>query len=169
MPEMCQGTVVLTERPHFPTMYTRETVKHLAAFGLDSNQMAVVMKCSLQELERYYSDDIATGLVRVNAQVQAAVLHAAIYDRNVQAQKLWLVNKAGWRSGDAPRITVNSGAQGNEQVTHQRRAVIVDILREAIRNKRATEQVIDARVVSTTKAQGSNGAGFNGSNGSKHK
>lgn len=164
MPEVCQGTVVLTERPHFPTMYTRDTVKHLAAFGLDCNQMAVVLKCTLQELQLYYSEEIATGLVRVNAQVQAAVLHAAIYDRNVQAQKLWLVNKAGWRSGDAPRITVNQGESKSEVAVHQRRAVIVDILREAIRNKRATEQVIDAKVVSAPKhTNGANGSG------SKHK
>lgn len=160
MPEMCQGTVVLTERPHFPTMYTRDTVKHLTAFGLDANQMAIVLKCTLQELQLYYSEEIATGLVRVNAQVQAAVLHAAIYDRNVAAQKLWLVNKAGWRSGDAPRITVNAGETPSEATVHQRRSVIVDILREAIKHKRTQERVIDATVVSSPKtANGANGSG----------
>lgn len=169
--ETHQGTVVVRDPPHFPTMYTRETVTNLAAFGLTENQMAVILKCTPEDVRSNYSAEIEHGLARVNAQVQAAVLHAAIHERDVAAMKLWLVNKAGWRTGDGPRGLPKPGddvpADGEYTVV-ERREVLTRILSRVVQDKRNAEKVIDGRVVATAapaKPNGTNGAKKTNGNG----
>lgn len=169
MPEMHQGTVVLTQPPHYVTMHTRETAKHCAAFGLSDEQTCVILKCTLDDLRKNYANEMEHGLALINAQVQANVLHQALYKDDVQAMKLWLINKAGWRAGDAPRGALSAtnpvDRDGNEIPVFERRTVIERILTKAVQVKRESEKVVDGRVVST---QG-RGAGQKGNgNGAAH-
>lgn len=174
MPEFHQGTLVVTVPPHFPTMHTRETVMHLAAFGCNEAQIAVILKCTVDDVQRHYQAELEHGLARVNAQVMSAVLHAALYADSAADRKLWLVNRAGWRSGDGPRMLQPQGGDGaneGEMQVLERRTIISEVLTRVTKEKRHAEKVIDGRVVAT-QAPGANGAkkpNGNGSNGSGHK
>lgn len=175
MPEFQHGndargdTLVVTTPPHFPTMHTRETVTHLVAFGLDENQIAAVLKCTPDDVRRYYANELEHGLVRVNSRVMSAVLHQALYKEDVGAMKLWLVNKAGWRSGDGNKTNILNApgaapAEG-EMTVVQRREVITRMLITATQQKRQQERVIEGEVV---KKNGTNGHGSNGNGSGGH-
>lgn len=165
-------TPVVTRAPHFPTMYTHETCRNLVAFGLTPPQIAVVMRCTLEDLRTHYAEDIEHGLTRVNAQVQAALLHKALYDRDVPAMKLWLVNKANWRTGDkpgtGPELPGAAGQEG-EMTVVERKTVIERMLRTATVANFDRAKVIEGTAVEVKKPNGVNGHGNGSANGAKHK
>lgn len=165
MPDIHQGGVVVTVPPHYPTLDKRETVTMLAAFGLKEDQIAAILKCTPDDIRRWYQNELDTGLVRINAQVKAALLHQALYKEDVAAMRLWLVNNAGWRTGDGPRGVLPPGdvPEGETVTVHERRTIIEQVLTRVTREKRDGERVIpDARVVATqpqaAKPNGANGA-----------
>jgi hypothetical protein len=134
---------VVTRPPHYPTPYTRDTVRHLVAYGLDDEQISVILRCLPSEIRYHYADELKHGLARINAQVQSVVLNNALIERDTQAAKLWLINKAGWRSGDGPRIGLafnQPPAEGEFTVT-ERRVVMERVLSHASNIKR-TQPVI---------------------------
>lgn len=169
MPELHQNTVVVTRPPHFPTMWTRETCEHLVAFGLTDAQIAKALRCTIDELKTHYAEELSNGLALVNAQVKNALLHKALYDGDVPAMKLWLMNNADWRGGDAKPLLnqqgATSGAQG-ELPVHQRSELLSNLLTRATRMKREQEKVIDGEVIEAMpKRTNGNGSG----NGTKHR
>lgn len=176
-----RDTLILTRPPHFPTMHTRETVTCLVAFGLDENQIAVVLKCTPDDVRTHYAEELEHGLARVNARVMSAVLHAALYQDSAADRKLWLTNKAGWR-GDGNKTAINlpgATGDGDETLTVvQRREVITKLLVKATQHKRQQERVIEHEATPVAKStngangHGSNGNGTNGhggANGTKHR
>jgi hypothetical protein len=182
MPDFHQGTLVVTQPPHYPTMHTRETVQSLAAFGLDENQVAVILRCTPDDVRRYYVVEMEHGLTMVNSRVMSAVLHEALYNRDMTAAKLWLINKAGWRAGDSNKISLPNPndvtAPGDGTLTIvQRREVITKLLVHATQEKRKQERVIEGEIVPKANGKangnGANGHGSNGTNGggngAKHK
>lgn len=176
-----QGTVVVTQPPHFPTMHTRELVTFLAAQGLDEKQVAVVLRCTVNDVRQYYTTELEHGLTLVNSRVMSAVLHNALYKDDVSCMKLWLINKAGWRAGDGNRalaVNVNQNGElldGENMTVVQRREIITRILTQTTQSKRREERVIDAEVVKKPNGNGANehehnsGNGTGGSNGTKHR
>lgn len=177
MPDFHQGTLVITQPPHFPTMHTRETVTHLAAFGLDENQVAVILKCTADDVRRYYMTEMEHGLTLVNSRVMSAVLHQALYKEDVTAMKLWLINKAGWRAGDNAKLQIQPPNTGEgvgpdgELTVVQRREVITRLLVKGAQLKRQQEHVIEGELVPAKKnGNGANGhAKTNGANGKNGK
>lgn len=168
-----RDTLIVTHPPHFPTMHTRETVTHLVAFGLDENQIAAVLKCTPDDVRRYYVEELEHGLARVNARVMSAVLHAALYQDSAPDRKLWLMNRAGWKGGDGAKALAIAGAgaagDGETLTVVQRREVITKLLVKATQHKRQQERVIDAEVVPVAKStNGTNGHGSNGNGGNGH-
>lgn len=166
-----QHGAIITRPPHFPTMHTRDQAKHLAAFGLSEPQMCAILRCTIDELRTYYAEEIETGAMRINAQVQNAVLHKALYEGDLQAMKLWLINKAGWKAGDGGKLLPNQQSNGEpiegsgDIPVSQRREIVAEVLRKATQMKRLNERVIDAEIVPANKT---NGHGTNG-NGAKHR
>lgn len=161
-----RDTLIVTHPPHFATMHTRETVTHLVAFGLDENQIAAVLKCTPDDVRLHYGEELEHGLVRVNARVMSAVLHAALYQDSAADRKLWLTNKAGWKGDGAKALAIANAAGSGEDgefTVVQRREVITNVLTRVTQAKRQQERVVDA-VVSTV-AKSTNGNGSNGSNG----
>ncbi len=180
-----RDTLIVTHPPHFPTMHTRETVTHLVAFGLDENQIAVILKCTPDDVRRYYSDELEHGLARVNARVMSAVLHSALYNDSAADRRLWLINRAGWKGGDGAKVGILNapGATGDPDTltVMQRREVITNLLVKVTQSKRQQERVVTpviegtAGVAKSTNGSGANGheheARSNGSggNGTKHR
>lgn len=175
MPEFQQGnegrkpTIIMTRLPHYPTPQTRELVQYLTAQGLDEKQIAAALRCTPDEVQRFYADELEHGLTLVNSRVMSAVLHEALYSRDVSAMKLWLINKAGWRAGDGSgRALSLVNPQGEvlpegEMTVVQRREVINKMLTQASQFKRRQEHVIEAEVVPAKKNGSTNG------NGVKHR
>lgn len=168
-----RDTLIVTHPPHFPTMHTRETVTHLVAFGLDENQIAVILKCTPDDVRRYYAEELEHGLARVNARVMSAVLHSALYNDSAPDRKLWLMNRAGWKGGDGAKVGILNapGATGEEGelTVVQRREVITKLLVKATRAKRNEERVIDVEAVPVAKSNGNGSNGHGGTNGTKHR
>lgn len=178
-----RDTLIVTHPPHFPTMHTRETVTHLVAFGLDENQIAAVLKCTPDDVRRHYAEELEHGLVRVNARVMSAVLHAALYQDSAADRKLWLTNKAGWKGDGNKTNILNAPGMGDDGETLtivQRREVITKLLVRATQQKRQQERVIDAVVTPVAKSTNgnghsdganghTNGKGYGGTNGTKHR
>lgn len=160
-----RDTLIVTHPPHFPTMHTRETVTHLVAFGLDEHQIAAVLKCTPDDVRRHYVEELEHGLVRVNARVMSAVLHAALYQDSAADRKLWLTNKAGWK-GDGNKTNIlnapGMGDNGETLTIVQRREVITKLLVKATQQKRQQERVIEHEA--TPVAKSTNGANGHGSN-----
>lgn len=170
MPDFHQGTLVVTQPPHFPTMHTRETVTHLAAFGLDEREVAVILRCTPDDVRRYYVVEMEHGLMLVNSRVKSAVLHQALYKEDVNAMKLWLINNAGWRAGDnskAQLVLPNPDGTGvdGEMTIVQRREVITKLLVKGTQLRRQQEQVIDAQVVPSAAKNGNGANGHAKTNG----
>ncbi len=168
-----RDTLIVTRPPHFPTMHTRETVTHLVAFGLDENQIAVIVKCTPDEVRQHYAEELEHGLARVNARVMSAVLHSALYNDSAPDRKLWLMNRAGWKGGDGAKAVAISapgmgGEDGETMTIVQRREVITKLLVKATQHKRQQDRIIDAEVTpvaKSTNGNGANGHGTNGANG----
>jgi hypothetical protein len=163
-------TTIVTLPPHFPTLHTRETVTHLVAFGNTVEQIAVILKCTPEDVKLYYAEELEHGLVRINARVQAAVLNQALHKEDTNAMKLWLINKAGWRSGDGNRVGVLNlppGAPNPEEAVTvvQKREIITRVLTHVTKLKRGDERVLEGEFVETRP----NGNGHGGSNGTKHR
>lgn len=184
MPEFQTGNddtkaaLVVTQRPHFPTLHTRELVEHLTACGLNEAQIAIALKCSTEDVRRYYASEMEHALTMVNSRVKARVLHQALYEGDMQAAKLWLINNANWRAGDGNKVGVgvSFGADGTplqpgELTVVQRREIISTILTRAVQQKREGERVIEGTAVAVKKngngsnGHGTNGNGSNGANG----
>lgn len=168
-----RDTLIITHPPHFPTMHTRETVTHLVAFGLDENQIAVILKCTPDDVRRYYAEELEHGLARVNARVMSAVLHSALYNDSAPDRKLWLMNRAGWKGGDGAKVGILNapGATGEEGelTVVQRREVITKLLVKATRAKRDEERIIDVEATPVAKSNGNGSNGHGGTNGTKHR
>lgn len=173
-----RDTLIVTHPPHFPTMHTRETVTHLVAFGLDENQIAVILKCTPDDVRRHYAEELEHGLARVNARVMSAVLHSALYNDSAPDRKLWLMNRAGWKGGDGNKTNIlnapgATGADGELLTVMQRREVITKLLVKATQHKRQQERVIDVEatpvVKSTNGANGHTNGNGGGGNGTKHR
>lgn len=162
--------VIVTLPPHFPNMHTREQVSHFVAFGLTEEQIAVLLRCTVEDVKLYYGEELAHGLARVNARVMAAVLHAALHTDSAADRKLWLMNRAGWKGGDGAKVGVlnlSPGTSDGETVTVvEKRAIIERVLTRVTQEKRLNERVIDVEPVEVKRA---NGNGHGGANGTKHR
>lgn len=136
-------------RPHFPTMQTRETVIDLAAFGLLAPDIAVILHCTEGEVKLHYEQEMATGLMRTNARVQAVILHKIIHERDGNMAKLWMLNKGGWRTGDGARALmqvnqINGASETAPQVAVvERRAIMGRVLEQLTAARRAEDTMID--------------------------
>lgn len=173
-----RDTLIVTRPPHFPTMHTRETVTHLVAFGLDENQIAVIVKCTPDEVRQHYAEELEHGLARVNARVMSAVLHSALYNDSAADRKLWLMNRAGWKGGDGAKVGILNNAPGatedGEITVMQRREIVTKLLVKATQLKRQQERVIDVEATPVVKSTNGNGHGPTGTgagngNGTKHR
>ena len=79
-----------------PSEEERKLVKHLAAFGVQQEQIAHKIGVrSPKTLRKYFREELDLGQVDANATVAAALFKKA-KDGNTDAQKFWLMNRAGW-------------------------------------------------------------------------
>lgn len=162
-------TVIVTQPPHFPNLYTRDLVENYVAFGLDEEQIAVCLRCTVPDVQLHYAQELTHGLARVNARVQAALLNQALHKEDVAAMTMWLINKAGWRKGDGNRIGIlNAPGANGEPVDGttviQKREVMTRILTTVTRAKRADERFIEGEIVEPKRTNG-----HGGTNGTKHR
>jgi hypothetical protein len=84
-------------RPKFkPTEEQRLLVKHLASVGTPHDQIARKLGVrSPKTIRKYFRDEIDLGAIEANANVAGSTYKKAM-SGNVEAQKFWLMCRAGW-------------------------------------------------------------------------
>jgi hypothetical protein len=79
-----------------PTDEQRRTVKQFAAVGTPQDDIASKIGIrSPKTLRKYFREELDMGLVDANATVPSSLFQKA-REGNVEAQKFWLMNRAGW-------------------------------------------------------------------------
>jgi len=79
-----------------PTEESRQLAKHLAAVGIPQEQIALKLGIrSPKTLRKHYRPELDLGAIEANANVGGALYKNAMAG-NVEAQKFWMLHKAGW-------------------------------------------------------------------------
>jgi hypothetical protein len=97
-------------RPHEPNELSRQRVKDLSAFGIRQESIAKMVGVSVPTLEKYYRDELDTGLDEANAQVANTLFQMAISGQSPSSTFFWLKTRGGWRETD------KSDNNGKEEV-----------------------------------------------------
>jgi hypothetical protein len=79
-----------------PTAEQRKLVQTMAAAGIQSEAICLVMGVSGKTLRKHYRAELDTSLIRANAMV-ASSLYMKALKGNVVAQIFWLKTRAGWK------------------------------------------------------------------------
>jgi len=98
----------VAQKAHQPTKDLRERVKAYAAFGLQQENIAKLLKISLPTLHKYYREELDVGLDEANAAVAQSLFQAA-RGGSVAAMCFWLKTRAGYREVNR---TEHTGANG---------------------------------------------------------
>ena len=86
----------MPRRSFHPTKEQRELVKHLAAVGTSHELIAKKLGIrSPKTLRKHFRDEIDFGSLEANASIAASTFKKAMAG-NVEAQKFWLMCRAGW-------------------------------------------------------------------------
>ena len=75
---------------------TEQLVKQMAAVGITHEQIAKVIKISVDTLTRKYKDILETARTEANTAVGGALFKNCMAG-NVAAQIFWMKTRAGWR------------------------------------------------------------------------
>jgi hypothetical protein len=103
----------------------------MTACGLQSDDIAYIMRCTPYEIEMHYRQELENGLRMVSAEVGAALLKNA-RNGDVTAQSFWLKNRAGWSPPTKVEVTGRDG--GAIQVEERKKTIdtVIDLLNKAI-------------------------------------
>ena len=94
-----------------PTAEQRKLVQTMAAAGIQSEAICLVMGVSGKTLRKHYRAELDTSLIRANAMVASSLYMKAIKG-NVVAQIFWLKTRAGWKEPERIQVQ-HSGAIGH--------------------------------------------------------
>lgn len=123
------------EAPHCPTSDSRELVAGMVACGLDYLQIAFVLKCDPSDVKRHYADELEHGTALCNARVGAALLRNCIAG-DTNAQKFWLMTRAGWAP---PTPEDQKKNQKTVQLTQEKKSIMDEIFRMVAKGKEKEE------------------------------
>ena len=98
-----------------PTAEQRKLVQTMAAAGIQSEAICLVMGVSGKTLRKHYRAELDTSLIRANAMVASSLYMKAIKG-NVVAQIFWLKTRAGWKEPERIQVQ-HSGAIGHYDLT----------------------------------------------------
>ena len=88
-----------------PTQEERTLVKTLAAVGIAQEDIAHKIGVrSPKTLRKHFREELDLGQVDANATI-AGALYKKAKDGDVDAQKFWLIYRAGWGRGVSPART----------------------------------------------------------------
>lgn len=85
---------------HEPTKITIAQVEALASCGVPEDQIAEVIDVSPKTLRKHYKQILRVAHIKANGAVAAKLFQTAAKGNGpaaVQAQKFWLLCRAGWR------------------------------------------------------------------------
>jgi hypothetical protein len=98
-----------------PTAEQRKLVQTMAAAGIQSEAICLVMGVSGKTLRKHYRAELDTAVTRANAMVASSLYMKAIKG-NVVAQIFWLKTRAGWKEPERIQVQ-HSGAIGHYDLT----------------------------------------------------
>jgi AcrR family transcriptional regulator len=104
----------------------RDSVQAMSGFGLNHEQIATVMRVSVDQLEAYFSEELALGEPSANARVATSLFQMATQDRIPSAAIFWLKARAGWQD----RLSVSGKVEhehSGEVEVHDTRAAVAQL------------------------------------------
>ena len=94
-----------------PTEEQRKLVQTMAAAGIQSEAICLVIGVSGKTLRKHYRAELDTAVTRANAMVASSLYMKAIKG-NVVAQIFWVKTRAGWKEPERIQVQ-HSGAIGH--------------------------------------------------------
>ena len=94
-----------------PTAEPRKLVQTMAAAGIQSEAICLVIGVSGKTLRKHYRAELDTAVTRANAMVASSLYMKAIKG-NVVAQIFWVKTRAGWKEPERIQVQ-HSGAIGH--------------------------------------------------------
>jgi hypothetical protein len=94
-----------------PTEEQRKLVQTMAAAGIQSEAICLVIGVSGKTLRKHYRAELDTAVTRANAMVASSLYMKAVKG-NVVAQIFWLKTRAGWKEPERIQVQ-HSGAIGH--------------------------------------------------------
>jgi hypothetical protein len=105
------------KQPFVPTDQDRQKVERMVGFGITQDQIAKIMGIAESTLKKYFADELANGVSRVNSAVAQNLFSIATSREpgSVAAAIFWMKTRGKWRetnhhvhSGDdkEPPITI---------------------------------------------------------------
>jgi hypothetical protein len=93
-------------RPKFqPTKEQRELVRSHVAVGTPQKVIARMLKVrSPKTIRKYFRDELDLGMADANATVAGELYRNATERRDTNAQKFWLLHRAGWGKNNPRQI-----------------------------------------------------------------
>jgi hypothetical protein len=98
-----------------PTLEQRKLVRSMAAAGITSEAICLVIGVSGKTLRKHYRNELDTSAIRANAVVAGSLYRKAV-NGNVVAQIFWLKTRGGWKEPERIQVQ-HSGAIGHYDLT----------------------------------------------------
>lgn len=119
MPRRRRNTAYVPTDPH------RNTVKAMAAIGIDQNDMARILKIAPKTLRKHYRDELDLGMIQANAAVGGALFTLATNagPGQVSAAIFWAKTRMGFQ--EKPTQFEHSGPDGKPIEVRQITRVII--------------------------------------------
>ena len=105
----------MAQKSKTPTTEQRKLVKSMAAAGIQSEAICLVIGVSGKTLRKHYREELDTSAIKATAMVAGSLYMKAIKG-NVTAQIFWLKTRAGWKEAERVQV-VHSGAVGTYDLT----------------------------------------------------
>lgn len=91
----------MPNKAHEPTDKLRGKVEALAGYGINQEAIAEEIGISKKTLKKYYENELAFGVPRMNARVAQTLYGIAVGTNGREPDKVacmfWLKTRAGWR------------------------------------------------------------------------
>jgi hypothetical protein len=102
---------LVAQKSKAPTPEQRKLVKTMAAAGITSEAICLVIGVSGKTLRKHYRTELDTSAIRATAVVAGSLYRKAV-NGNVAAQIFWLKTRGGWKEPERVQV-VHSGAVGH--------------------------------------------------------
>ncbi len=87
----------------------RRQVEMLSGFGLPQEQIASLVKCSVDTLNRHFRKELDDGVAKANSRVSQFLYQQAT--KNLTAAIFWAKTRMRWRETDRLEVTGKDGEE----------------------------------------------------------
>ena len=97
-------------KPFAPTDDQRRMVRAMAGYGVQHDDIALVVKCSPPTLRKRFRRELDVATIEANARVAQTLYQQATTPGNIAATIFWLKARAGWCEKQVVEVAGQDGA-----------------------------------------------------------